>query len=97
MELLCIKSFMAHGHNFHLYTYTPVTGVPEGCIVKDGCEILGSDMIFTYPNGPERGSYGGFANMFRYKLLFDRGGYWVDLDIVCLKPFDFPGPYVICS
>ena len=97
MEQLCIKSFMIHGHAFHLYTYEPVAGVPDGCVVKDGCEILGREEIFTYQNGAERGSLGGFANMFRYKLLFDRGGYWVDMDTVCLKPFDFPGPYVICS
>ena len=97
MEKLCIKSFMAHGHTFHLYTYEPVAGIPEGCIVKNAEKILGRDEIFTYQNGAGHGSFGGFANMFRYKLLFMMGGYWVDMDTVCLKAFDFPGPYVICS
>ena len=97
MEQLCIKSYLAHGHTFHLYTYETVIGIPEGVVVKDATEILGRDTIFRYQNGPERGSLGGFANMFRYKLLFDKGGYWVDMDTVCLKHFDFPGPYVFMS
>lgn len=30
-----------------------------------------------------------FSNLFRYKLLEKKGGIWVDMDIVCLKPFTF--------
>jgi hypothetical protein len=36
-----------------------------------------------------RPSYSGFANWFRYEMLFREGGVWVDTDVVCLKPFDF--------
>jgi hypothetical protein len=28
---------------------------------------------------------GGFSNLFRYKLLLDRGGWWVDTDVLCLS------------
>jgi hypothetical protein len=97
MEQLCIKSFLAHGHTFHLYTYEDVSNVPDGCIIKNGVEILGRDKIFTYQNGAEKGSVSGFSNFFRYKLLHDKGGYWVDMDMVCFKRFDFPGPYIVSS
>ncbi len=47
--------------------------------------------------GSKKGSYAGFANLFRYKLLLEKGGWWVDLDTICLRPFDFPGEYVFSS
>ena len=84
MEKLCISSFLQNVNDFHLYTYDKVKGVPEGTVIKDANEIVPSDMIFKYK---EHNSYAGFSNIFRYKLLFDKGGYWVDTDNVCLKPF----------
>jgi hypothetical protein len=30
-------------------------------------------------------------------MLLETGGWWVDMDTVCLKPFDFPADYVISS
>jgi mannosyltransferase OCH1-like enzyme len=91
MERLSILSFLHEGHPFHLFTYGPVEGVPEGCIVEDAREVLPKSRIFRYRDFP---SYAGFANVFRYKLLLDRGGWWVDTDTVCLKPFEFEQPYV---
>jgi hypothetical protein len=93
MERLCITSFLRHGHEFHLYTYEPVDGIPSGAVVRDAGAILPSSAIFRYSNG----SYAGFANHFRYQLLLREGGWWVDLDTICLKPFDFPGEYVFAS
>jgi len=51
-------------------------------------------MIFQYRSHP---SHAGFSNFFRYKLLLSRGGWWVDTDVVCLKPFAFMEPYVFAS
>ena len=94
MERLCIASFLHHGHPFHLYTYQPLDGVPAGTALMDGNEILPESSIFMY-----RGyaTYAGFSNFFRYKLLLERGGWWVDMDMICLRPFDFDQPYVFSS
>lgn len=89
MEELCIRSFLAHGHEFHLYTYGDVPNTPAGATVKDAREILSEDRIFRYENGFGKGGLSGFANVFRLHLLFQRGGWWVDMDIICLRPFDF--------
>src|SRR5262249_4936944 len=35
-----------------------------------------------------------FADWFRYRLLFERGGIWADTDMVCLQPFDYEQPRV---
>jgi len=94
MERLSLNSFVKNGHDVHLYTYSDVEGVPEGVEVKDGNAILPEDMIFMYK---DHKSYSAFSNYFRYKLLSEKGGYWVDTDVVCLKKFDFKTPFVFCS
>lgn len=94
MEILSIRSFLHHGHDYRLYVYEPVINLPEGAIACDASEILPASSIFLYTDFK---SYAGFSNFFRYKLLLERGGWWVDTDIVCLRPFDFPAPYVFAS
>ena len=94
MEQLSIVSFLKFGHDYHLYVYDDVAQVPDGAVVKDGNEILPASMIFQYRDWP---SFSGFSNYFRYKLLLDEGGWWADLDTICLKPLDFEDSYVIAS
>jgi hypothetical protein len=94
LERLSITSFLAHGQEYHLYVYGPVANVPRGTCLEDARTILPESMIFQYARYP---SYAGFANYFRYKLLLERGGWWVDTDVVCLRPFDFPEDYVLGS
>ena len=94
MEQLSITSFLRHGHDYHLYVYGDVAHVPEGAVIRDGNAILPASMIFQYKH---RKSYSGFSNYFRYKLLLENGGWWADMDIVCLKPFDFDTAYVFSS
>jgi len=95
MEQLSIASFLHHGHEVHLYLYGPCQGVPAGTTVKDGRDILPEGQIFHYPSGYGKGSPSAFSNLFRWALLFDRGGWWVDLDVVALRPFRFEGDYVL--
>jgi mannosyltransferase OCH1-like enzyme len=94
MEQLSIASFLTHGHDYHLYAYEQLEGVPKGTTVLDGNEILPASRIFQYASRP---SYAGFANYFRYKLLLERGGWWADTDTVCVRPFDFESEYVFSS
>jgi hypothetical protein len=94
MERLSIASFLSHGDEFHLYVYGSVDGVPQGTVVRDGNEVLPSSRIFMYSR---QATYSGFSNYFRYKLLLERGGWWVDMDTVCLRRFDFPDAYVFSS
>jgi mannosyltransferase OCH1-like enzyme len=94
MERLSVSSFLQNGHEYHLYVYDEMKGVPEGAVVKDAGEILPASSIFQYRH---QASYAGFANFFRYKLLLERGGWWVDTDVVCLKPFDFAAEHVFAT
>jgi mannosyltransferase OCH1-like enzyme len=94
MEQLTIRSFQAHQHPFHLYAYELIEGVPEGTVVLDANQILPQSSIFQYK---DHATYAGFANFFRYKVLLERGGWWVDMDTVCLAPFNFRTEYVFSS
>src|ERR1044072_2719476 len=94
MEQLSIASFLQNVHEYHLYVYDAVKIVPARAVVRDANEILPASRIFQYKH---QASYAGFANFFRYKLLLERGGWWVDTDVICLKPFDFADEYVFAS
>ena len=93
-ELLCIKSYLYHGHQFELYVYDSVRNVPENVIIKDAAQIIPKSDIFTYTSVHHNRSLAMFSDLFRYKLLYKLGGWWSDLDAVCVKPFDIDQPYV---
>ena len=95
MERLCAASFVAHGHELRLHSYADIDNVPPGVTRCDARAILPESAVFTYAEGFGKGSHAGFANLFRYKLLYELGGIWCDTDVVCLKPFDFGAEYVI--
>lgn len=84
VEQLCIRSFQENGHEFHLYAYENIARLPVNVIVKDANEIIPKKEIFRVGN-----SFTLFSDLFRWKLLSDRGGCWVCMDMICLKPFDF--------
>jgi hypothetical protein len=89
LELLCLKSFLRHGHQFDLFLYKEISGIPDGVNVRDANEIIPESSIFT-----TKGSYAIYSDFFRWKLLYDHGGVWVDMDLICLRPFDFTDKYL---
>jgi len=95
MEQLSIRSFLANGFKYCLYTYEHLENVPAGVHIMNANDILPKEEIFVYQHGPDAGSYAGFADQFRYKVLLEEGGWWADLDVVCLRPFNFTNIYVL--
>ena len=90
MQKLCISSYLNHGHEFHLYTYEKVENAPVGTEIKDAREIL-PEIGSEFPN------YATFSDFFRYKLIYEKGNWWVDMDTVCLKPFAFNSEFVFAA
>ena len=89
MELLCIQSFIQNGHEFHLYVYNEIQNTPAEVVLMDANKFISETEIF----GDSRGVVASFSDWFRYQLLYDKGGWWVDMDAVCLKYFDFEQEY----
>ena len=94
MEQLSICSFLRHGHPVHLYAFGPMANVPEGTTVRSAAEILPESEVFIYRRGPGKGSTAAFSDPFRYRLLLERGGWWTDLDMVCVRPLQFEDEHV---
>ncbi len=86
LERLCIRSFCEMGHEFHLYYYDELGNVPcvDGLRVMDAAEILPRTAIFRH----RKGSLAYFSDHFRWELLRQRGGWWMDMDAVCVRPLD---------
>jgi hypothetical protein len=94
MERLSAASFIANGHEMHVYAYDALPGLPDGAVVHDAATIVPTRTLRPSVYRDSRGSFSSFANMFRYKLLLEQGGWWVDLDTVCVRPFDLADDYV---
>jgi hypothetical protein len=98
LELLTIKSFLQKDHEFHLWAYDNIDNLPEGIIIRDANGIIEREKIFKYKynsiQGIGKGSYAGFSDIFRFKLLSIVGGWWIDMDVTCLRYFDIDAPYL---
>jgi hypothetical protein len=79
----CLKSFIDCGHAFDLYTFETALAVPPGVRLCDAREYFNADDFFVYADGFGQGSPSAFANVFRCKLLAEKGGWWVDTDVFC--------------
>ena len=82
---MCVKSFVRNSHMYVLYTYEKVENVPDNVVIMDGNEIIPASLIYKFSD-----SYAGFSNLFRNALLYQKGGWYVDLDIYNVKRYDFP-------
>ncbi|GAA4420864.1 capsular polysaccharide synthesis protein [Bremerella cremea] len=86
LEHLCLSSFVYHHPGqVDLYCYDEVGNVPGGVRICDANDIVPASSVFSY----FKGSYAGFADLFRWELLLKQGGYWIDTDMLCIRPFDF--------
>jgi hypothetical protein len=98
LEILSLKSFLQNGHEFVLWSYDHVANIPAGVTRADAREILPESAFFLNTSDDfGKGSPSPFSDLFRMALLALRGGWWVDLDVVCLRPWDIPAELVIAS
>jgi hypothetical protein len=98
MQLLSIRSFLTWGYQYDLYTYDPTLAVPPGVRLRPAGKLVRREEVFTLRGaGRFSGSYAAFSNLFRYRLLFERGGWWADLDMICLRPLDFEDVWVFAA
>jgi hypothetical protein len=91
IERLCMSSFLANGHAVQLHVYEEPRRVPAGVTICDAASVLPRSELFVHRSS---GSLAVFADWFRYRLLAERGGLWVDTDVVCLRPFDHASPEI---
>ncbi|MGO1671161.1 MAG: glycosyltransferase [Sphingobacterium sp.] len=93
IEQMSVQSYLDNGHNFDLYCYEDVSNIPVGATVRDANEIAPKDRLFK----DSHNSWAAFSDWFRYQLLYKNGGWWSDLDVICLRPFDFESEYCFAT
>jgi hypothetical protein len=93
MEKLCISSFLKNGHTVDIYTYDDIADLPSGTNQLDANLILPKANIFY----DSAGGIAAFSDWFRYKMLYEKGGWWIDLDMICLKPFNIIEDYCFAT
>jgi hypothetical protein len=93
IERLAIRSYLDNGWRFQLYVYDDPEGVPDGCEVLDASAIIPEGQVFREGSGSglHAGSVGAFSDLFRYRMLAERGGMWTDTDVINFRRFDPDG------
>ncbi len=97
LQQLSLKSMILTGHKVTLYCYDELESVPDGIEVSDANKILDKSEIFRYNEGFNKGSYSGFANLFRIKCMYELGKSWFDCDILVIKNINdiqYNGPII---
>lgn len=94
-QLLTMHSFLRHGHDFVLYAYDPPARLPPAVDVKDLNEFVPRSEVFYYRHMGHERRLGGICERVKAELLFQLGGWHVDMDVTCLRTFDMTAEYVL--
>ncbi len=81
IEKLSLSSFLAVGHKVKLYTYSDISGVPDGVELANAAEIFNPSPDIVKRAGPAL-----VADVFRLHLMQKSDEVWVDVDMVATKP-----------
>lgn len=95
LEILCIQSFLDNGHAFTLYTVEAIKGVPKGAQLRPASDVYHPPPFDIADNDRHRVAV--YSDIFRLKLIRQQPVIWADLDALCVRPFDFPSPYVFAK
>jgi hypothetical protein len=85
-QRLAMRSFHDRGYRIEIFTYDLSVDIPAWIKRRDANEIWPTDRVMQYPAGPGKGSYSLHSNLFRYTMLHQLGGWWVDLDTILIAP-----------
>ena len=98
MSFLSLQSMIRLGHPVTLYTYDSIDGmraqVPSGVVLADA-ETVVPRSIYDHVIATSEIRY--FSDIFRYAVLYEHGGWWLDTDIVLVKPLAFEAEHMFSS
>lgn len=79
-EVGALLSLVRAGYSVGLYTYSESTNLPKEIEQLDANQIIEESEVFNTASSP--GTFSGFSNLFRYKMLQVEECIWVDTDIL---------------
>ncbi|MGY2997356.1 glycosyltransferase involved in cell wall biosynthesis [Mesorhizobium sp. URHB0026] len=81
------------GHPVRVWSYAPdklAFLVPHGIEVRNADDVMPRALFERIVAGSE---IRYFSDIFRYALLYEHGGLWMDSDVILLRPFPFRGDH----
>jgi hypothetical protein len=81
------------GHPVRVWSYSPQKLeflLPHGIEVRAADDVMPRGLFERIVAGSE---IRYFSDIFRYAVLYEYGGLWMDTDVVLLRPFPFRGDY----
>lgn len=86
LELMSIKSFLYFGYCYHIWMYEQPKNLPDQVIFHDANTIVPHSIYEQWQLKPTWHINQSFANYFRYELMYQQGGWWADMGVICMKP-----------
>jgi hypothetical protein len=86
-------SMRAAGHPVRVWSYAPGKLdflIPHGVEVRDAGDVMPRALFERIVGGSE---IRYFSDIFRYAVLYEYGGLWMDSDVILLRPFPFCGDH----
>lgn len=82
----CLRSFVRHGHEILLHCYDRPKDAPDGIKFFDARNLMNENEIIRHK---ATGSLALVANLYRYRIMKNDMGPYVDCDVYCVRPFNF--------
>ena len=80
----CLRSFARHGYDVVLHCYERPVDLPDGVKLFDANRLMRPDEIVRHK---KTSSLALASDIYRYRILREGMGIYVDCDVFCLKPF----------
>jgi len=94
IAMLSLRSFVQNDHAVCLYTYDNLeelaAQMPSGVCVRSAEDIVARSI---YDECLARSEVRYFSDIFRYAALYRFGGWWIDTDVVLLRPLPSVNSY----
>jgi glycosyltransferase involved in cell wall biosynthesis len=88
-----VTSMRRTGHRVRVWSYSPEKLrllLPQGVELCDAADVVPRGLFEQVMAGSE---VRYFSDIFRYAVLYEHGGLWMDSDIILLRPFPYRGDY----
>ncbi|UCI09543.1 glycosyltransferase [Mesorhizobium sp. B1-1-8] len=91
--IAAVTSMRAAGHPVRIWSYAPKKLeflLQHGIDVRNAEDVMPRPLFERIVAGSE---IRYFSDVFRYAVLYEHGGLWMDTDIILLRPFPFRGDH----
>lgn len=80
----CLRSFVRHGHDVVLHAYGKPHDTPDGVRLFDASKLMKEEEIILHK---KTSSLTLASDRYRYRILREGMGIYVDCDMYCVRPF----------